>query len=383
MTDIQIRPVDDDRDWAAFFELPRRIYRCDAHHVAELTRVIRDELDAAKNPITAACDRQVFIALCDGEIAGRAVAIINPLIDRVRGEPTGLVGYFECVDDAAVAGELLEACDAWCRARGARSLLLGVQFSLNYQTGIQTSGFDEPHTFLMPHNPSYYPELFAAAGFVVTKRLHAYRVRVSPDQPAPAAVEARAQALRERGFRVRSMTKLELESCMRDYNTTWRDNYLHTPLSDAELSHLKKDMSLFVDPSFCLVAERAGELAGYLFAFPDYNLTIRRWQGRVGLPQLARLIWRHKVRRRIPRLKTAIIGVRAAFRHQGVSDLLNATLLQRAARRGCETIERSWILEDNLASIRQAKRLGGELYKTYAIFGRPVAMPRSGTREVA
>jgi len=376
MTDCEIKSITDARDWRAFFDLPRRIYRHDPHHVAELARVIRDELDA-RNPISAACTKQAFLAVRDGEVVARAVAISNPLIDRARGAGTGLIGYFECIDDAGVARRLLDACDQWCQARGARQLLLGVHFSFNYQVGIQTAGFTEPHTFLMPHNPSYYEGLFDRAGFTIAKRLHAYRVRVDPARPVPTAVAARAEALRERGYVVRSMTKRELETCMRDYNETWRSNYLHTPLSDAELAHMKKDMALFVDRDFCLVAEHQGELAGYLYTFPDFNLTIRNWHGNVGIRQIASLLWRHKICRTIPRLKTAIIGVRPPFRQLGLSDLLNATLLQRAARRGCETIERSWILEDNTSSIRQARRLGGELYKTYAVFARAISLPHS------
>jgi GNAT superfamily N-acetyltransferase len=372
MSDIEIIPVRDRSDWKAFLEVPHRIYRDDPHHVAELAQVVKDELDRGKNPISAACEWQAFVARRDDVTVARAVAICNPEIDRVRGERTGMIGYFECIDDPAVARATLDACEAWCRERGAREILLGIHFSLNYQTGIQISGFDEPHTFLMPHHPRYYEALIASAGFTVAKRLHAYCVRVDRERPVPDGVQQRARALRDGGFTTRSMTKAELESCMRDYNETWRSNYLHTPLSDAELAHMKKDMGLFVDLDFCLVAEHQGKLAGYLFTFPDFNLTIRAWQGKVGLTQILSLLWRHKVRRQIRQLKTAIIGVRPEYRGQGVSDLLNATLVERAAVRGCETIERSWILEDNLASIRQAQRLGGALYKTYAVFSRPV-----------
>lgn len=372
MTDIEITSVRDPSDWRAFFALPQRIYRDDPHHVAELAQVVKDELDRSKNPISAACEWEALLARRGGDVIARAVAICNPEIDRVRGERTGMIGYFECIDDPAVAHATLDACEAWCRERGAQEILLGIHFSLNYQTGIQISGFDEPHTFLMPHHPSYYEALIASAGFTVAKRLHAYRVRIDHQHPVPAGVEQRAHTLLDNGFTVRSMTKAELESCMRDYNETWRSNYLHTPLSDAELTHMKKDMGLFVDLDFCLVAEHQGQLAGYLFTFPDFNLTIRGWRGKVGLPQILGLLWRHKVRRRIRQLKTAIIGVRSQYRGQGVSDLLNATLVERAARRGCETIERSWILEDNLPSIRQAQRLGAELYKTYAVFGRRI-----------
>lgn len=371
---IEIIPVESASDWQAFLALPRKVYANHPNHVHELRPMVQDELCPQKNPVYKFCEAQAFIARRDGEAVARAVAIFNRNLSERQTTRTGLIGYFEATDEPEAVEAIIERCAKWCAQFRVGQILANVNFSFNYQVGIMTEGYGQPHTFMMPHQPRYYKTLLERCGFQTAKELHAYRVEVGAPASMLAceALGSRARRLKSEGFSVRSMGKQDPERCLRDYNETWKDNYGHTALTPEELDHLHKSMALFLDRRFCLIAEHDGNLAGYLFAFPDFHTTMRGWQGELRARQQLQFFWRHKIARSVQGLKTAIIGVPEAFRGRQVSAILNHELLKRARRHGCAHIERSWILEDNVASIKQATRMGGQLYKSYSIFALPV-----------
>jgi hypothetical protein len=344
------------------------IYKDDAVHVPELEYLVRREL-APGSPVHQFCSSQAFLARRDDRVVGRAVAIRNPRLDEKLGKGTGLIGYFECMKDAEIASVLFESCGRWCAERGARQMLGNVNFSFNYQVGVLSSGHDAPHTFLMPHHAPYYCSLFDQPGFRRVKRLHAYKVDLVGSPGAPPAVVTRAEELKREGFYVRRMRRSDVRRCLVDYNETWRVNYGHTPFTRCELDKAAFDIWCYMGLDFCYLAEKDGFLAGYLFTFPDINRHVRKWDGRIKLWGVADCVLENRIRHSVVGLKTAIIGVTSSFAGRQVSALLNSIMMKDALRYGCEYIERSWILEDNVASIRQATRLGGVLYKTYDIFG--------------
>lgn len=368
MSDIEIYPVKTPQDWNSFYQLPFLIYKDDPVHVHEVTSMIKEELDPKKNPVYNFCNSEAYIALKDGRISGRAVAIYNRHLSDTLGRPTGLVGYFECIDDLEVAQSLIQTCAAWCKKYEVEDILLNVNFSLNYQAGVMIDGFECPHTFLMPHNPPYYGRLFEQAGYEVVKRLHAYKIDLTRQRNTPEQIKQRAEKLRKDGFIVRPMNKKDIFVCLEDYNSTWKDNFAHTEFTREELHHLQKSMKLFLNLNYCFVVEKDGDLCGYLFTFPDFNVKIKEWLGKITLTNVLRFIWTFKIRKSIVGLKTAIIGVTGKYRGRQISALLNEELMRVALNSPCRYIERSWILEDNIASIKQATRLGGELYKIWSLY---------------
>ena len=94
-----------------------------------------------------------------GKVAGRVAVFVNDVHNRRYGEKRGFFGFFECVDDVAVARKLFEAGRAWLTQRGMTEWRGPVNPSLNYTCGLLIDGFDRPPTFLTTYNPPYYAGL--------------------------------------------------------------------------------------------------------------------------------------------------------------------------------------------------------------------------------
>src|SRR5262249_23608846 len=94
--------------------------------------------------------------------------------NRFHNEEAGFFGFFECVNDAAVARMLLERARAWVLERGARFLRGPVNPSTNYECGLLIDNYDSGPMVMMTYNQRYYPGLMDQVGLVKAKDLLAY-----------------------------------------------------------------------------------------------------------------------------------------------------------------------------------------------------------------
>jgi hypothetical protein len=121
-------------------------------------------LDREKHPFYKDAEAEFFVAKKDGQIAGRVAAIVDKAHNRFHRENAGFFGFFECIDDQAVADALLQRAKRWVFDRGAKFLRGPVNPSTNYECGILVEGFDSDPMVMMPYNPEYYPVLLERAG---------------------------------------------------------------------------------------------------------------------------------------------------------------------------------------------------------------------------
>jgi GNAT superfamily N-acetyltransferase len=157
---------------------------------------------------------------------------------------------------------------------------------------------------------------------------------------------------------------------MEVYNQAWSHNWGFVPLTDAELSHMAKELKPVLDEDFACVAETAdGEVAGVSLSLPDYNQILAELNGRL-LP----LGWLKALTRRskIDELRVFALGVRPAYQHTGVAAALYRDIWDTVFRRGLKRVETGWILESNEAMNRAMEALTGRIVKRYRIYERPL-----------
>jgi hypothetical protein len=116
----------------------------------------KDILSTRRHPFYKTADAEMFLALRDGRVAGRIMAILNHAYNEFHDEHAGFFGFFEVEDDRAAATALLEAARDWVLARGVEVIRGPVNPSTNYECGLLIEGFDLDPTVMMPYNPPYY-----------------------------------------------------------------------------------------------------------------------------------------------------------------------------------------------------------------------------------
>lgn len=342
--------------------------------VAPLRMDVRTILDRDKNPFFQHAEAEYLLAERDGAVVGRIAAIRNDAHGAFHPDEkhVGFFGFFECVNDQAVADALFGAAADWLRARGLTVMRGPTSFSTNDECGLLVDGFDTPPVIMNPHNPRYYADLVDRAGFAKAMDLLCYEGK-DEGQGMPQEVADRARAMAARaGITVRTIDMKrywqEVELVKQVYNKAWEINWGFIPMTEAEMNHLAKQLKPVVVPELVLFAEKAGEIIGMAISIPDFNVALKHNpSGRLFPFGLLKILW-HK--RRIDRIRTLTLGVLKEHRRSGADGLMYEHTWREGRKLGYWWGEASWLLETNWAIRRPMEKLGFKPYKTLRIYDK-------------
>ena len=360
-------------DLERFFDVADRIYAGDANFVAPLrsdvAKVFQDE-----NPFFRHGEIQLFVARRGSEDVGRVAAIVDRNHNTFHGEKAAFFGFFESIDDPAVAGRLLDAAALWGRERKMTVLRGPTNPTLNDEAGLLVDGFDSPPVLMMTYNPRFYAGLIEGQGFHKAKDLLAYWF---PLEEKPLERLSRvADRFRKRSpdITVRNVRKSglarDLAKIREVYNEAWEKNWGFVPMTPEEMDFMAARLKPLLVAELLWIAEAkkpdgALEPIAFMLMLPDYNVAIAPTRGRL-LPfgWLKFLL----AQRKIKTVRVLILGVKRPWRMSGVQSIMMADSLRFLLGKGYTGAEVSWLLEDNELVISAVRLWGGKLYKTYRIY---------------
>lgn len=371
---IVVRPVAGRRDRSAFIHLPWRLYAEDPAWVPPLIRDVKNVTDRSRHPLYQHADVEYFLATRDDRVVGRIAAIVNHRSTAFHDDRVGFFGLFECEPDELVARALLDTAADWVGRRGMTTMRGPVNLSTNDELGspgVLIDGFEHPPSVLMTHARPYYASLIEAAGFTAAKDLFAYTL--SGTEPPARLVRGAERIAMRAGVVVRPLDLRRFErdvaAIQQVYNSAWERNWGFVPMTDAEISHMARELRPVVKPTLCALVEKDGEPIGFILALPDFNQPLRRINGRLFPLGLFKLLWH---RRSIDAIRVLTLGLKPEYRNKGLDALLILHVWREGVRLGHPKAECSWVLEDNLEMRRGLERIGAHVYKTYRVFERTV-----------
>ena len=367
---ITVRAVTSWRDRRRFQRLPWTIYADDPNWVPPILSQERLLLGWGRHPFFDHAEMVTFLAERDGKVAGRIAVFVNDIHNAKYDEKRGFFGFFECVDDLAVARALFAAGRAGLLRRGMNDWRGPVNPSLNYTCGLLIDGFSSPPVFLMTYNPPYYAALIEALGFAKTQDMYAYEMDVAllaklVDRYKPAVMSS----LEGDDFAVRRFDRkhfaAEIRTFLEIYNRALDGTWGFTPLQEGEVTHIAKEMGQIIAPEFAAFAVVDGVAVGAVLALLDYNQIIRKLNGRLLPFGIFRILWGRK---RINVARAMAVIMLPEYQQSGLGIVLLDRLVESAKPWGLRGWEFSWVLESNEASRGSLRRAGTRLTKTYRIY---------------
>jgi GNAT superfamily N-acetyltransferase len=357
------------KELKTFIKFPWRIYRDDPNWVPPL---ILDQLQfftPGKNPYFSHSAAQLFMAFRGAEPVGRISAHENNQHIHVHKDGAGFFGFFECIDDQAVANRLFDVAATWLAERGLKAMRGPVSFSVNHEVGLLLDAFDEAPLIRMTYNPPYYPGLIEGYGLQKIQDLYAYVMFESEEIPERLRAIA-DRALEDPKLVVRTVQirdfKNEMERIRKIYAEAWSENWGAVPLTEEEFDRITGEFRLIYDRDLFFIAEYDGEPAGLSLVLPDMNQALQKADGRLFPLGLLKMLWH---RRKIDSWRMPVLGVRREHRLRGIEVVLicrtsDVVKTKRNYRKG----EMSWILESNTAANAVLRKLGARRSKTYRIY---------------
>ncbi len=370
---MHIRRVESKADLKRFIELPYQLYRNDPTWVPPLRGEQWAQFDPRRNPMLDHCEHALFLLVDDRPI-GRISAFVDRLAVETWGQPIGLFGSYECVDDDEGARLLLgTACD-WLRRRGMTRMRGPWSFA-SQEWGLVVEGFTPPPVIMAPYNPPYYNRQLAAFGLQKVKDLLVYAADLGEGYRFPSRYLTLTDRVRARyGIRVRAVNMRhiaqEVNTIMAVANRSIAGNWGFYPVTQAESEALARDIKPIINPEAVLIAEGPdGQAIGFAIAIPDVNVLLRGLNGRLFPLGWLKLLWG------LPRLRQYrmwALGVVPEYQGKAVDALLYRHLYEALYSRKVR-MEINYVLEDNVRMNNALRNLGVKALRRYRVYEMGIA----------
>lgn len=344
--------VKDRKTGKMFLDAARVIYKDDKNWVCPLDMDIRAVFDPLKNTYFrhGVADRWVLTDE-NGTLIGRIAAFIDYKLSDSYDQPTGGIGFFECINNKDASATLFDVARKWLGERGMEAMDGPVNFGeTDKYWGLLVDGFTHP-SFDVPYHQPYYRELFESYGFQVYYTMTGYHLDLT--KPMSERFTKIAEWVSKKpGYEFRHFTWEEQEKFTMDfvdvYNEAWPSFKIHfEPLDPQYLRVALKKAKLIVDEEFIWFAYFEGRPVAIYLMLPDVNQIFKRFNGKMNLINLLRFLYLKK-RRTMTRAKGLMMGMIPKFQHMGIESVFILRLLEALARRPHYTeVEFSWIADFN------------------------------------
>jgi len=370
---VEVRPVTNLLGRRGFVDLPFRLFKSDPGWIPPLRMSVFDRL-SPKHPANEHQETALWMAYRGGRPVARIGACLDRFFNEYQNASWGWVGFFESIDDAAVANALFDVACEWVKERGADIAVGPASFTTNDELGLLVDGFDDPPLLLTTQNPPYYERIWVDYGWEQAMDLWAWKL----DRTNVGLSERQRSTLE----RIRQRTQLTVRSMkMKDfnaevgrlfevYNAAWSKNWGFAPMPEAEVRHLAKQMKQIIDPELALVIEKPdGEPVAVAIILLDANeLMMKVRSGRLfptgWYPLLTGL-------QKVHRARIFALGVKPGQQFMALGPLLYQEMLDRLwVRTNLDSAEASWILASNDKMNETVEAAGGKRTKTWRLYQR-------------
>lgn len=368
MSAITVRPVVTKADEKKFIKFQWVPYRGNPYWVPPLLMDRRKLIDRKNNPFYRHAVTELFLAEREGKVVGRIGAIVNDNHNKEHSENIGFFGFFECVDDQAVANALLDTARGWLRQKGVTAMRGPASPSVNDEYGLLIEGFDRLPAVLMTYNPPYYQKLLETYGLAKAQDLVAYYLhsdKVFNEKFSRIADIVKRKA--DLKIRQLDMKRFDEEvKLIRDlYARGWSRNWGEVPMTEEEFNYVAKDLKAIVDPRLVIIAESKGKPVGFGMTLPDLNqILVHNKRGWL-IPAIIRMLL---FKKKMDRVRIIILGVIPEYANTGIGGALFYETGRRCVENGYPHGEASWVNEDNVMMNRGAELMQGIVDKRYRVY---------------
>lgn len=334
-----------------FLDVVDAIYATDANYVRPLDVMIQQIFDPKTNNLFANGQATRFVLFDNGgNPMGRIAAFVNGNKAFGYDQPTGGIGFFECVNNRDAAFLLFDTAKAWLLQRGMKAMDGPINFGENDNFwGLLVDGFTQPG-FGMSYNPPYYRTLFEDYGFTVYYEQITNHLDLG--KPFPERfwkIAERVMSKPELTFRHFSWKEDQrfINDFIEVYNDAWRFHENFIPMQPSYLLNTLKKTKAFMMEELIWFAYWNNEPIGFLVMFPDANQIIRHLHGKLNWMNKIRFWWMRRTKP-FTRARVTVLGVKPHYQRMGIESALFYQFRDVVRRNPSFTeLELSWVGDFN------------------------------------
>ncbi len=368
---VEVKTKEDRKD---FLEIAIKLYKGVPNWIRPLDHDIEDVFDPSKNKFFRHGEACRWLLKSDeGKVIGRVAAFINHKTSKTFDQPTGGMGFFECINDKKAAFMLFDTCKEWLQERGMEAMDGPINFGdRDKWWGLLIEGWTEPN-YGMPFHHAYYQSLFESYGFKLYFNQLTYARKVKIGGLLPKVIEKADRIFANPDYRFGSLKIKELDKYAEYfrsiYNKAWVKHKGVGEMSEAQAKSIMKRLKPVIDEKILLFGFYKDEPVAFFLILPELNQIFKHINGK--LNWLGKLIFLyHKLLKTNKKMFGVGFGVVPEHQGKGVEAAIVVHLTRYAwnDKFQYEDFEMNWIGDFNPKMMRVAEDVGGKIVKIHRTY---------------
>jgi hypothetical protein len=358
-----------------FLHLPVKLYKNIPQWIRPLDADVEGIFDPDKNKTfrNGECIRWI-LQNEGGETIGRVSAFKDQkTLNKGNDQPTGGMGFFECIDDKKAATILLDKCKEWLKERGVEAMDGPINFgSREKWWGLLVDGYDREPNYQCQYNFPYYKNFFEAYGFQV----YFYQLTFGRPVQGPIQDKLKKKAdliAADPDYEFRFLPKKEWgqlpEKIRYVYNKAWAKRGEIPEMTESQSKLLVKQMKPILDEKLLWFGYFKGEPIAFFLSLPEVNQIFKFVNGKMNLIGKIKFVW-HTLLKTNKKAFGVLFGVTPEHHGKGVDGAIIENFRWMAQSKGFpySEYELNWIGDFNPKMIRVVEQLNAPVVKTHATY---------------
>lgn len=353
-----------------FLEFPSKLYQQDPNYIRPLDKDINDIFNPEKNRFfkNGECARFLFKNK-ENDTVGRVAVFVNNFYEQQQ--PTGGIGFFDCINDQETANFIFDYCKEWLQKRGMEAMDGSINFGERDKFwGVLTDGFEQP-LYGMNYNFPYYKALFENYGFKT------YFEQLCFSRPIFAEVSRvfmvmHAKHQRNPDISSQPMKKNALKKFAKDfteiYNKAWAAHGEGKCMEESKVLKMFKTMKPIINEHISwFVYENEKPIAMWM-NIPDLNQWFKYMNGKFGFFQKLKFLWVKRFKKN-EKMVGLVFGVVPEWQRKGIEGYMIWEGTQHLRKHTDFTVtEMQWIGDFNPKMIKIAENLDTTVTRKLATY---------------
>jgi len=335
-----------------FTETAKIIYKNDNVWVCPLDKEINGVFDPKQNTYYnhGTAERWVLKNSND-ELIGRIAAFIDYKSSEAEDQPTGGIGFFECINNQEAANLLFDTAKAWLAEQKIEAMDGPINFGeRDSYWGLLIDGFTHP-SYEIAYNHKYYQQLFENYGFKTYFKQEGFHLDVTKKM-SDRFYKIANWVIKKPGYEFKHLEWNDKEKFANDFvevfNIAWAsfiENF--EPMKVEYILKTLEKARIIIEKEFVWIAYKDNRPIAIYLMYPDVNQVLKYLGGKMHLWNMLKFLYLKK-KKTITRARGVLMGVVPEFQNRGIESAFIMKIEEVIRRKPqYEEIEFSWVGDFN------------------------------------
>lgn len=347
---IEIVEVTTKKQQKQFVDFPTKLYKGNQFYVHPLRGDELNWFDPEKNVSYDECDIVFYLALKDGEVAGRVCGIVQKVYNKKTNSKRVRFGRLDFIEDFEVAKALIEAIEKWAKEKGMDTVHGPLGFHDLDREGLLIEGFDQLATFEENYNYPYYKDYLEKLGY--SKEIDYLAFRINLPKETDARIKRIADMTMQK-YNLHIATAKNKKEYLAKYkdgifdllNEAYGDLYGVIPYNAKLRKQIIDQFNLIINVRFIITLLDENEnVIAFGFALPSLARAVQKSKGKLFPTGVFRIL---RARGHSPLVDFGLIGVRKQYQGKGIPAIILDYIITAANEMGITSVETNQSLETN------------------------------------